>query len=255
MIVSPRFSIVTICRNDREGLMLTAESVRAQTFGDYEWIVVDGASSDGTLEYLDSLSFGDWESAPDAGIYDAMNKGLLRTSGAYLLFLNAGDSFADSRVLERLDAEIGSGTPDFVYGDALEETGEPRAPLWQKKAKSAEKIRSGMITHHQAMLYRRGSLGGLRYDPGLSIAGDYDFTLRFLLKTRKRLYWPFPICVFRAGGISQRQAASGRREERAIRRKILKTGIFEEAKTALRQTAAQTLKRLFPPLFRWVRSL
>ncbi len=86
------FSVITVTRNNLVGLRRTHESLRIQSCGDYEWIVVDGASDDGTADYLKKTG-ANWVSEPDRGIYDAMNKGIARAQGRWLIFMNAGDEF------------------------------------------------------------------------------------------------------------------------------------------------------------------
>ncbi|MHA6279849.1 glycosyltransferase family 2 protein [Salinimicrobium sp. CAU 1759] len=110
-------SIITINRNNYRGLSETVGSVLEQTWQDFEYIVIDGGSTDGSKEFIESkkhqLHF--WCSEPDAGIYDAMNKGLSKSSGEYLLFLNSGDTLVDKEILttskEFLDGR------DLVYFD------------------------------------------------------------------------------------------------------------------------------------------
>jgi putative colanic acid biosynthesis glycosyltransferase len=220
------FTVLTVTLNNLSGLRRTAESIAAQTCQDFTWLVIDGGSNDGTIEFLKQTPAARWVSAPDRGIYDAMNKGLktlpeTKNNADYALFLNAGDALAAPDTLQniqnriRLYTEKRSALPDFVYGDALEQTNTQ--PLHYKPARSHKQIASGMFTHHQAMLYRTEMLGAMRYDLSYSIAADYDFTIRFLHKTNKILYCPFTICVFAAGGVSQQNAAKGRREQFMIR--------------------------------------
>lgn len=99
-----KLSIITINFNDRDGLEKTIQSVINQTFQDFEYIVVDGASTDGSVDvikkYSDRLTL--WVSEPDSGIYNAMNKGTQMASGEYCLYLNSGDFLAEDDVLERL---------------------------------------------------------------------------------------------------------------------------------------------------------
>lgn len=114
-----KLSVITITYNDVEGFRRTVESVESQTWRGFEWIVIDGGSSDGTKVYLESLNPQPdyWVSEPDRGVYDAMNKGIAQAKGEYLLFMNGGDSFCNERVLE----EVFNGFPDgdIVYGDAI----------------------------------------------------------------------------------------------------------------------------------------
>lgn len=99
----PKISIITINYNNFEGLKTTFESVKNQTYQAFEYIVIDGASTDGSLKVLeDNSSFVDyWISEPDKGVYHAMNKGIHKASGEYLLFLNSGDHFYSHTVLEK----------------------------------------------------------------------------------------------------------------------------------------------------------
>ena len=94
MTDKPTLSIITVNLNNCDGLQKTIDSVVGQTFTDYEWIVIDGGSMDGSRElieqYADCLAY--WCSEPDNGIYNAMNKGISRATGEWLLFLNSGDS-------------------------------------------------------------------------------------------------------------------------------------------------------------------
>ena len=100
------FSVVTVVRNDCTGFLKTMDSVERQTFTEFEWIVVDGGSTDGTVDWIKSgRRVTSWTSENDSGIYDAMNKGITKSNGEYLVFLNAGDVFTQRR---RLDAELDS---------------------------------------------------------------------------------------------------------------------------------------------------
>ena len=177
------FSIVTVSYNTISRLEKTYESLGAQRFDSFEWIVIDAGSEDGSKSFL-RTTFANWVSEPDQGIYDAMNKGIEKAQGLYILFLNAGDTLAHSDVLTDLAAYIAERdlVPDFVYGDSYEEVAGS-VPIY-KEARPYTKIDLGMFTHHQAMLYRREAIGDLRYNRRYRIAGDYDFTARFLRSLR-----------------------------------------------------------------------
>lgn len=254
-----RFSVVTVTKDNFPGLQRTHESLRAQMGADYEWIVIDGASTDGTVGYIgaailsaardQSVSTKDSPASPrndkiifvsesDGGIYDAMNKGLDRARGDYIIFMNAGDTFAAPDVLTKLAAT----DADFVYGDSLED-GKHKA------ARSHAGILYGMFTHHQAMVYRRGAIGALRYDTRYKIAADYKFTLEFMRRAVSVSYMPFPICVFEPGGISQRRVRSGRNEQFRIRHELRACGWIENAMIYLMQSAVMVLRRALPGLY------
>ena len=114
-----QFSIITINYNNKAGLEKTIKSVISQTDASFEYLVIDGGSIDGAVDVIKShankINF--WCSEKDKGIYDAQNKGIAKASGAYLLFLNSGDSFHDSKVLQRVGEAIDKESHKLVYGD------------------------------------------------------------------------------------------------------------------------------------------
>lgn len=238
------FSVITVTRNNLDGLKRTHASLRAQNFTDHEWIVIDGASDDGTAVFLQAID-ANFISEPDRGIYDAMNKGLARAHGEYIIFMNAGDVFAASEVLEKLAAYRGA---DFIYGDATE-TGS------YKRARSPDKILRGMFTHHQAMIYRRDRINNLRYDQKYKIAADYKFTVEFLRNARDVSYAPFPVCDFAPGGVSQQNMRSGRVEQFCIRRELHVCGMLTNIVIYMMQTAAMIVRRLAPRLYWKIRQV
>jgi putative colanic acid biosynthesis glycosyltransferase len=194
-----------------------------------------------------------------------MNKGIARANGQYLLFLNAGDTLVSPDTLQKTKtAAVNSHA--FIYGDALE--GNAYKPA------RAPNIVRGMFTHHQAMLYKRKDIERLRYDTLYKIAADYDFTARFLLSlnchprdfaqqnlnsgdpqsephsgSQKILYCPFPFCNFQPGGISQQQAALGRREQYQIRKNLKLTGPLQNLIITGFQVLAWKLRQIAPALY------
>jgi putative colanic acid biosynthesis glycosyltransferase len=240
------FSIITITRNNLAGLQATQDSLKAQTCRDFQWIVIDGDSQDGTKKHLHELS-AICISEPDDGIYDAMNKGIDNAAGDYLLFLNAGDCLASFDTLERVKNAMIT-PPDFIYGDSLEDGNH-------KPSRSHTKILNGMFTHHQAMFYNRNMLGNLRYDKKYRIAADYKFTLAFLRRTQSILYCPFPVCIFEPGGVSQQLVTLGRKEQFLARRELEACNIAVNAATYGGQAAAMTVRRAYPRLYWFLRNL
>lgn len=253
------FSIITITRDNLAGLTRTWESLKTQTCRDYEWVVIDGASRDSTLSFLkDKPALV--VSEPDQGLYDAMNKGIERAGGDYLIFMNAGDSFADENVLSAMAPLLENREPFFLYADSHEEAGtsdtvDKPGNLYRKRARSHQSAPLGMFTHHQAMVYNRQSLGNLRYDLSYKIAADYDLTLRFLRKNGggEILYWPHPLCLFEAGGISQQRAQQGRTEQYKIRKALRLVLPPVNALIYAGQSLSLALRRGFPGLYRALR--
>ncbi|MCB9963695.1 MAG: glycosyltransferase [Rhodospirillales bacterium] len=243
------FSIVTITRNNLDGLRKTAESLQAQTCTEYEWIVIDGASEDGTLAFLQQFRVAgefSYTSEPDRGIYDAMNKGIDRAQHAYTLFMNAGDTFAAPDTLQRLATDISAQTfPDLIYGPAWEE--RPGHEPGQKSPLKLKFLWWGLPAHHQAILYKTNIIKQLRYNISYKIAADYDLTCRFTKRTKTVHITFFPICLFEAGGLSQRAVTQGRREQFLIRRTLKLVSppvnyliyVLQSIVMALRQNAPQ----------------
>ncbi|WP_166784271.1 glycosyltransferase [Cryobacterium gelidum] len=179
---NPRVSIITIAYENRDGLKSTVESVLAQDArrSDWELVIVDGGSMDGSFEYLHSIDhFANWSSQPDRGVYHAMNIGLGRASGDYHIFLNAGDIFFDTESLSTVINALVTN-PTWLVGGAMHMNpgGAPfvvanRPHRWERHA-------LGFQPHcHQACVFRAdlsSVLGG--YSEEFGFAGDFDFILR-----------------------------------------------------------------------------
>lgn len=170
-----RISIITVNRNDAAGLRKTIESVVAQTAKPWQFIVIDGASTDGSTdllqEYAESISYS--ISEPDKGIYDGMNKGIAQADGDYCIFLNSGDAFCGPTVLEALQ---GSGAEaDIICGNAIILEDPPR-----RKAAHAEitlrTLFNGSICHQSALI-STALLKAENYDSTLKIVADRKFFL------------------------------------------------------------------------------
>lgn len=245
---APLISIITVTKNNLAGLTRTGKNIQVQNFTDYEWIIVDGMSEDGTAEHLETLDNARIIRGMDTGIYDAMNKGIDAAKGDYLIFMNAGDVFGDRFVLGKIGDALHQHRPDFLYGDALESSG------FYKRALSPQWVSWGMITHHQAMAYRRDKIKKMRYDTSLKIAADYGFTVRFLRNVKKVHYLPMPLCVFEDGGISQRNKKEGRLEQVSIRRGTGTPGFYNML-IYWGQSGTAFLKEKFPAAYYNCRSM
>lgn len=252
------FSIITIVRNSRGAFLRTRASVLAQSCTAFEWIVVDGCSTDGTLQEIQSTDFPRlrYDSAPDRGIYDAMNKGVLLARGRYILFLNSGDTFVDETTLDKLKAFVeGSGDPGgdpaMVYGDALELTAA--GDLLFKKARSHRRVWYGMFTHHQAIAYRRSLAVQTMFDLSYRVAGDYEFTARFLVRWPRAAYCEFPVCIFEKGGFSENNMAVGRRENFRVQRSVLNVPILQAIGVQIVYWMSALSRRYLQKLYRLIR--
>ena len=165
-------SIITICFNNRDGLERTIKSVISQTWRDFEWIVIDGGSTDGSKEliehYQDQFSY--WCSEPDKGIYNAMNKGIEHAKGEYLQFLNSGDILYNEKVLEEVFSL--RLTDDIVSGNAVRM--DNNAMVRENIENLHWQILFGTIDH-QAAFIKRALFDEIRYDESLKIVSDWKF--------------------------------------------------------------------------------
>lgn len=200
---SQRLAVLTICRNDLEGLKHTVASVASQTRAPDEFLVLDGGSQDGTVEYLQGCpDVTAWKSEPDQGIADAFNKVAATASADWVVFLNGGDAFVDPRVLEDMAAVLDSLPPEtgVCYGDALVVDPQGLRPA-RRLVGSHEFGRGDNPLCHQAAFLRRTLQQAHPYDGRLRIGMDYDLWLRLLPVTGFR-HVDRTVCDYRLGGIS-----------------------------------------------------
>lgn len=181
MAKPPWLTVVTVVLNDHAGLRRTLASVSRQEIDGVEHIVIDGQSTDGTLEVLrahqDRLSY---VSEPDDGIYDAMNKGIHRAAGTHIHFLNAGDTFASDHEVEWLRSLASGGTVDWIRARARFVDRERRQTRALGSARISDRFRWGwQPVFHQGSVMSRDLLLGLGgFDPTLRVAADHDLMRR-----------------------------------------------------------------------------
>lgn len=175
-----KISVITINYNNCPGLKQTIGSVLAQTFGDFEYIVIDGGSNDGSAtvveEYAESLAYGCSE--PDGGIYDAMNKGVGHASGDYVIFLNSGDVFADCGVLADVAGQLGDA--DIVYGDLTFRYPDRDFTRRYPSALTAAFFLRDSLPHPAAFI-RRELLARAPYDTDYKIVSDWIFFMKSIV--------------------------------------------------------------------------
>ena len=247
----PKLSIITICFNEKY-IEDTCRSVVGQTWKNFEWIVVDGGSTDGALEVLERYRehMRVCISEKDDGRYHAMNKGIEHARGEYLLFLHGGDYLAHDRVLEyifaykpiarlaqHMDLRLGS---DILYGEILaRETGMMPWPIWAIGPQQFSiKYFVDHSLPHQATFIRRDLFEkfGL-YDTTYQFAGDYEWFMRVLLQHgASSAYVPMPVSVYNFEGASSSGVESDKPHVREIRRAYAK---YETMQAKLLQSPPQ----------------
>ncbi|MCX6276121.1 MAG: glycosyltransferase family 2 protein [Bacteroidetes bacterium] len=220
----PFISVITINRNNAAGLQKTMLSVCAQDFKDLEYIVVDGASDDGSLQVVEANKgcVSHFISEKDKGIYDAMNKGIAKASGEYLLFLNSGDRFAESNVLTKMKAW--SRGEDIVSGNILfEENGSNRRDFTPEKLSKLYLLHS--MLYHPVTFIRKSLFDNFGlYDDNLRIVADYEFFLRVLSKSKiSYRHLTCDVVIFDNSGVS---AAAATRNQMLTERKAVQRKYF-----------------------------
>lgn len=206
--MDPLFSIITVTWNAAAVIAPTVESVKRQTSTDYEMLIIDGVSTDDTLSIVRQSSIASLRvfSEPDKGLYDAMNKGIARARGRYLIFLNAGDAFADDAVLARL-ARLAAKDPGVIYGQTQlvddSRTVVGMRHLTAPKQLTAASFLNGMVVCHQAFIARRDLVP--QYDLQYRLSGDYDWCIKVLRKSSLNAYaGEAPIISYLADGMTTR---------------------------------------------------
>ena len=192
-MLRPLFSIITVTYNAETTLPRTLASVAAQTCRMFEYLIVDGVSTDRTLKLAIGAGIPEARiySEPDRGIYDAMNKAIDRANGDYLLFLNAGDAFHGPDTLERMARAITDNDfPGVVYGQTMlvDNDGRYLAPrhLTAPKVLTLDSFKEGMTVCHQAFVPLRRLAP--RFDLKWRFSADYEWCIRCLQKSRDNVY-------------------------------------------------------------------
>ncbi|MDG4597914.1 MAG: glycosyltransferase family 2 protein [Candidatus Contendobacter sp.] len=224
-----KISVITVTRNCADTVAECLASVAGQSYLDREHIVIDGASTDGTLAMLDAhrAQLAVLVSEPDCGIYEALNKGIARASGEVIGFLHADDRYADDQVLSRIAAVLANPAVDACYGDLLYVSqDDPRRVVrhWRAGLYRPHLLGRGWMPPHPTFYARRAvyqRLGG--FDLDYRIAADYDCLLRFLGAGRIICaYIPEVLVHMRLGGVSNRSLRNllqkSREDYRALRR-------------------------------------
>lgn len=241
-------SIITINRNNASGLRKTMRSVLEQTFKDVEYIVIDGASTDGSVDVIKEFAplFGErmkWISEPDNGIYNAMNKGIRMASGEYIQILNSGDALVGQDVESRMYEEINKTWPSIIYGNMIKCL--PDGRLFCDKSFAGQEITllgmyRGTLNHDPAWVKRELFEKYGYYDEGLKIVSDWKWYLQAIvigkdgaepLEPTKIQYVDMDVTMFDMTGISETNLAFRDKEKRQELESLLDRGILRDYDT------------------------
>lgn len=206
-----KISIITVCFNSAVTIAETFESIQRQDYHNIEYIVIDGASTDGTLSIImqNQNLITKWISEPDKGIYDAMNKGIAMATGDIIGILNSDDVYANSSVISTVADAFIKEKPDCIYGDLLyvKNTNTSKVIRYWKAGKySIKAFYYGWMLPHPTFFVTKETYKacGL-FDTRFAVASDYEFMLRVLVKhKRKATYLPIILVHMRQGGESNK---------------------------------------------------
>lgn len=221
-------TIITINRNNAAGLEKTLQSVADQTFKGFEYIIIDGASTDGSVEvvgrYASQFAHLKWISEPDSGIYNAMNKGVRMASGDYVQILNSGDCIAAPDVTERmLSALEKTGSPFIIYGNMIKCFHDGRRIV--DRCFAGQEITmlgmyTGTLNHNPAYIRRALFEKYGYYDENLKIVSDWKWYLQaIILGGETPKYVDIDVTLFDMNGISE--SAESKSRIKAERKKVL----------------------------------
>ena len=228
-----KYSIITVNYNNKEGLRRTIESVIHQTFRDFEFIVIDGGSTDGSAdvlkEYDKQLTF--WVSEPDKGVYNAMNKGVARAHGDYLNFMNSGDCFYDEKILEDLASK--DLTADLIVGRDYhfnDKTQQGFATILPSRLSMLTFVHHTLP--HQSTFFKRQLFDNSPYDESLRLVADVKFYIQKICVEKCSVQLVDNIiCRREPDGISNAYNERRLQEHRQIVEEVLPSGAIQDYET------------------------
>ncbi len=207
--MNPLISIITVTRNAGSTLPATLRSIREQSCGLYEFVLVDGGSTDSTVQLALDAGIPNMKmvSEPDNGLYDAMNKGLGMADGDYVMFLNAGDAFHSPGTLQMIaDAAMDHDYPGIIYGqtDIVDASGKKISDrhLIAPSDLSLDSFKTGMVVCHQAFIVLRKLTNN--YDTRFRFSADYEWCIRCLQRSHRSHYIDGVIIDYLSEGLTTR---------------------------------------------------
>lgn len=233
-----RLTIITINRNNAAGLEKTMKSVLSQTCADFEYVVVDGASTDESVEVIKhfAVQFGSrfqWISEPDKGIYNAMNKGIRMAKGDYVEFLNSGDCLVSEDVVSKMYAALEEkGRPSILYGNMLKDM--PNGTVLRDKCFAGKDITflgfyTGTLNHSPAYIRRDLFKKYGLYDESLKIVSDWKWYLQTIVFGEEvPAYVDLDVTLFDMHGISETNLGLRDEEKHREMKALVKSSFLED---------------------------
>lgn len=241
-----KYSIITVNYNNKKGLRKTIESVIHQTYRDFEFIVIDGGSTDGSTDVLNEYDaqVDYWVSEPDGGIYQGMNKGIKKATGDYLNFMNSGDCFYSLDILEKVSHY--NSDADFIVGKDYHYNTETHQGHASIQPPRTTMIHFFVATlDHQSSFIKRELFNDSLYDESHRLVSDWIFFTEKIVKEKKQVQFiPNIVCRREEGGLSEQQRENNRKEINQYLHEFLPYGVYEDY-TTLAKLDKVSLYRLF----------
>ena len=219
---NPKISVVTVVYNSAALIENTVKSIINQSYSHIEYIVVDGGSTDGTIDILNRYkkNISTLISEPDRGIYDAMNKGIRLATGDFVVFINSGDKFSSPDILEKIFSNPDAAQADVIYGDT-DITDSDGNIIHSRRHRPPETLdwksfKRGMLVCHQSFIARRNLIDS--YDLTYRYAADFDWCIRILKKSKSVHNSRQVISLFLEGGQTRKTIVPGLKERFRIMR-------------------------------------
>jgi putative colanic acid biosynthesis glycosyltransferase len=215
-------SIITVVKNNLNGVIRTQKSIYQQLHIDWQWVIVSALSSDGTVEYLNSISDNRVKICigMDSGLYDAMNIGTRLADGSHIIYLNAGDNFHDEHSLEQLVNESSLRSHDVILGAAFY-TNSRNINILRSPRVPKRSIWYGNPAIHQAVLFPKKILGENPYNTKYLICADYALFSQLYKQNFNFVLYNYPVIDFELGGTSQQNKYKLIKEAMLIQKVIL----------------------------------
>lgn len=211
-----KFSVITVCYNSEKTIQRTLQSIKGQTYKNIEYIIIDGGSTDKTLEIISNYKdiIDVLISEPDNGIYDAMNKGIQLAKGDYIGFLNSDDYYANN-IFEEYNKSLKSNNNDYIYSNTYFFKNDKKE-LVTAESEIADKVYQYMPMSHMSLFVKSHLVRNIKFDTSFKIAADLDFLNKLLIQTNNGAFIDKAFSYFSVEGISSIAGMKTLRESKNV---------------------------------------
>ena len=225
-----KITIITVVYNRKSTIEQTIWSVLYQTYKDIEYIIIDGGSNDGTVDIIKKYSdrINCWISEKDNGIYNAMNKGILKATGDYIEFLNSDDALVDEYVIENIVKKIKEKNMPDIFSSAIWLVNEKNKKQCLLKTLNIESLKKGKSIPHPGIFMKKNILKRYMFNEKYNIVSDFELLLRCALDNRIFYFENYPTVFFSDEGISSKYEDNKIKEHYSVLKKYLGLSIAND---------------------------